>query len=181
MTPARALPLSLLLLAAASSGCATAPTTASDREDLKAAAADALKEMEAQDPGLAPFLAGSHGYVVFPRVGKGAYIVGGGYGRGIVYRQGIPIGYADVTQLSVGFQVGGQAFMQVLAFETPRNLEQFTNGILNLSATASAVILKSGAAAAAKYTNGVAVFVKPVAGAMVEASVGGEQFTYRPE
>jgi lipid-binding SYLF domain-containing protein len=181
MTPTHALQLSLLVLLAVPSGCATAPSTPTDRQDLKVSAAEALGQLEAQDPGLDKFLAGSYGYAVFPRVGKGAYIVGGGYGRGIVYRQGAPIGYADVTQLSVGFQIGGQAFMQVLAFETQRDLERFTAGTLSLAANASAVILKSGAAAAAKYTDGVAVFVKPIAGAMVEASVGGQQFTYRPE
>ncbi len=174
-------PVSMLPLLAVLSGCATAPTSQTDREDLKASASDALKEMEAADPGLDKFLAGSYGYAVFPRIGKGAYIVGGGYGRGVVYQQGAPVGYADVTQLSVGFQLGGQAFMQILAFETERELRRFTQGSLDLAANASAVILKSGAAAAAKYTDGVAVFVKPVAGAMVEASVGGQQFRDRPE
>lgn len=181
MTTSRFLWFSTLPLLVALSGCATAPTTTEDREDLKAAADDALKQMEAQDPGLDKFLADSYGYAVFPRVGKGAYIVGGGYGRGIVYRQGVRVGYTDVTQASVGLQIGGQAFMQILAFEKKPDLERFTGGSLSLAANLSAVILKSGAAAAAKYTDGVAVFVKPVAGAMVEASVGGQQFTYRPE
>ena len=171
----------MLPIVAALSGCATAPATTSDRDELKASAADAQKEMEAQDPGLGPFLERSHGYAVFPHVGKGGYIVGGGYGRGIVYRQGASIGYADVTQASVGLQIGGQSFMQILAFESARDLDRFTAGSLDLAANVSAVILKTGAAAAAKYTNGVAVFVKPIGGAMVEASVGGQQFSYRPE
>lgn len=181
MTPTRFLPFSILPLLAALSGCATAPTTAEDREDLKASAVDALKQMEAQDPGLGSFLRSSYGYAVFPTVGKGGYIVGGGYGRGIVYEQGAPVGYTDVTQASVGLQLGGQSFMQVIAFDKERDFRRFTVGSLALSANVSAVILKSGAAAAAKYTDGVAVFVKPLAGAMVEASLGGQQFSYRPE
>lgn len=175
----RTVPTLALLLTLA--GCATAPTTVEDRSELKTSAAGALAEMKAADPGLGPFLDGSYGYVVFPKVGKGAYIVGGGYGRGIVYRQGKSIGYADVTQLSVGLQLGGQAFMQVIAFENPRDLDRFTAGSFDFSANVSAVILKAGAAAAAKYTDGVAVFVKPIGGAMVEASVGGQKFSYRPE
>ncbi len=181
MNALRPLSLAIVSLLAVLPGCATAPRSAEDRQDLKAGAADALKEMEAQDPGLEKFLAGSHGYAVFPHVGKGAYIFGGGYGRGIVYRQGTPVGYADVTQASVGLQLGGPSFMQILAFENAASFERFTEGSLNLAANLSAVILKTGAAAAAKYTDGVAVFVKPVAGAMVEASVGGQQFSYRPE
>jgi lipid-binding SYLF domain-containing protein len=175
------LPLPILVLLATLSGCATAPSSKEDRDDVKASAATALKEMEAQDPGLTGFLQRSFGYAVFPKVGKGGLIVGGGYGRGVVYKQGTPIGYADVTQATVGLQVGGQSFMQVLAFENASDLDRFTAGKLALSANLSAVILKSGAAAAAKYTDGVAVFVKPIAGAMVEASVGGQQFSFRPE
>jgi lipid-binding SYLF domain-containing protein len=173
--------LPLLPVLAALSGCATAPRTEADRQDLRASAADALKEMEAQDPGLGTFLRDSYGYAVFPWVGKGGYIVGGGYGRGIVYRQGAMIGYADVTQMSVGLQVGGQSFMQILAFQQPGDLDRFTAGSFDLSASASAVILKTGVAAVPRYSNGVAVFVKPIGGAMVEAAVGGQQFTFRRE
>ncbi len=180
MNLTRTVPLMLLPLLTLA-GCATAPRTQADRQDLQASAADALREMEAQDPGLGSFLRQSAGYAVFPWVGKGGYIVGGGYGRGVVYRQGAMIGYADVTQMSVGLQVGGQSFMQVLAFERQADLDKFTAGSFDLSASASAVILKTGVAAVPRFTNGVAVFVKPIGGAMVEAAVGGQQFTYRPE
>lgn len=176
-----AVAVSVLTLSAALSGCATAPKTASGREDLKGAARDALHEMKAHDPSLGGFLSGSAGYVVFPRIGKGGYIVGGGYGRGIVYRQGASIGYADITQASVGLQLGGQAFMEVLAFESAGDVDRFTAGKLALTANASAVILKSGAAASTRYDGGVAIFLKPIGGAMVEASVGGQQYSFQPE
>jgi lipid-binding SYLF domain-containing protein len=171
----------LVLALAALAGCATAPRTAEDRRDLKSAADEALGELKAQERSLQPFLAASHGYVVFPRIGKGGYIFGGGYGRGIVYRGGAPIGYADITQATVGLQIGGQAFMEVLVFESARDLERFTTGRLSLTANASAVILKTGQAVAAQYTDGVAVFVKPIGGAMVEAAVGGQQYSFQPE
>jgi lipid-binding SYLF domain-containing protein len=168
-------------LALALAGCATAPTTTSGRQDLRAEATDALRELRAADPSLGGFLERSHGYVVFPRVGKGAWIVGGGYGRGVVYRQGAQVGWADITQASVGLQIGGQAYMEVLVFESAKDLERFQAGRFTLTANVSAVILKTGAAEQAKYTDGVAVFVKPIGGAMVEASVGGQQFSYLPE
>jgi lipid-binding SYLF domain-containing protein len=173
--------IAMLPLLAALSACATAPTTEADRRDLRSDATEALKDLKAQDPGLGRFLDGAHGYVVFPRIGKGGYIFGGGYGRGIVYRQGTPIGYADITQATFGLQIGGQAFLQVLVFESARELERFTAGSLSVTANVSAVILKTGAAATTQYTDGVAVFVKPIGGAMVEASVGGQQFSYKPE
>ncbi len=180
MHPTRAVPIALLPLLALSA-CATAPTTPADRQDLKVSATDARRSMEVHDPGLAGFLERAAGYAVFPHVGKGGYIVGAGYGRGIVYRRGEQIGYADITQASVGFQFGGQSFMEVLVFETARELDRFTAGSVDLTANVSAVILKTGAAEAARYRDGVAVFVKPIGGAMVEASVGGQQFSYQPE
>jgi lipid-binding SYLF domain-containing protein len=169
--------IAMLPLLAALSACATSPTTEADRRDLKSDAAEALKELKAQDPGLGRFLDGAHGYVVFPRIGKGGYIFGGGYGRGIVYRHGASIGYADITEATFGLQIGGQAFMQVLVLESARDLERFTAGSFSVTANVSAVILKTGAAATTQYTDGVAVFVKPIGGAMVEASVGGQQFS----
>lgn len=180
MSPRRALSLPLLALLAFA-GCATAPETASGRADLKTAAADALKQLKAQDPTLAGFLSGSAGYVVFPRIGKGGFIFGGGFGRGVVYEAGAPIGYGDITQATVGLQIGAQAFTEVLAFEAPRDVQRFKSNRLSLTANVSAVLLRTGAAAATRYTDGVAVFVRPVAGAMAEASVGGQQFTFEPE
>ncbi|HVT87465.1 MAG TPA: lipid-binding SYLF domain-containing protein [Tepidisphaeraceae bacterium] len=170
--------LGLLL---AFSGCSTAPKSEAKREDLQMDAVDAIKQMKADDSSLDAFLSHSYGYVIFPHVGKGAYIVGGSYGRGIVYEQGMFIGYADISQATVGLQVGGQAFMELLAFESKRDLDRFTSGKLAISANLSAVILKTGAAASAKYTDGVACFVKPIGGAMVEASIGGQQFTFVPK
>lgn len=162
-------------------GCATAPKTEEKREDLLGSSSDALKQMKVEDSGLEGFLSKAHGYVVFPKIGKGAWIVGGSYGRGVVYEQGVFVGYADVSQLSIGLQGGGQTFMQILAFETKADLDKLKAGKITPTATASAVILKSGAAAAAKYTEGVAAFVKPIGGAMLEASVGGQQFSYLPK
>jgi lipid-binding SYLF domain-containing protein len=169
------------LLLLTSAGCATAPPSHAGKQDLKLDAVDALRKMEASDPSLASFLQGSAGYVVFPHVGKGGYIVGGSYGRGVVYRAGGTIGYADITQATVGFQFGGESYMEVLAFETDQDVDRFTTGRLAFAANLSAVILKTGAAASAQYTDGVAIFAKPIGGAMVEAAVGGQQFTFVPE
>lgn len=180
MTRLNTISMSLLTAIVALAGCATAPKTEAKRDDLTASAANAVQSMNSDDASLHRFVSHAHGYVVFPDVGKGGVIVGGSYGRGVVYEKGVKVGYADITQATVGLQVGGQSFMELLAFESAADLHRFTSGKLAFSANLSAVILKTGAAESAKYTDGVAVFVKPMGGAMVEASVGGQQFTFQP-
>ena len=98
----------------------------------------------------------------------------------MVYEQGQHIGYADLSQASFGLQVGGQTYSELIVFENKAALDRLTQGNLELVADASAVILKKGAAANARFDNGVAAFVRPIGGAMAEASVGGQQLTYVP-
>jgi lipid-binding SYLF domain-containing protein len=159
-------------------GCQTTPKSAEKKEDLAAAAQRQVDEMVAKDAGLRDVIDKAYGHAVFPKIGKGGVIVGGAYGRGIVYEQGGMIGYADMTQASVGAQLGGQTYSEIIAFENKEALERFKQNRLALSANLSAVIVESGAAKAARYTDGVAVFVMPRAGAMAEASVGGQKFTF---
>ena len=66
-------------------------------------------------------------------------------------------------------------------FETKEALERFKEGRFGLAADASAVVLKSGAATNANFVNGVAAVVQPLGGVMVEAAIGGQQFTYQPK
>jgi lipid-binding SYLF domain-containing protein len=167
------------LIGLAAAGCATAPDP-SDRGQLSADARDALAQAQATDPTLSTLLKSSPGYAVFPRVGKGAAVVGGSYGRGAVYEGGILVGYTDVTQATVGLQAGAQEFREVVVFETPQALARFKAGKVTLAASYSAVALKTGAGGSARYTDGVAVFVEPIGGLMFEAAIGGQQFTYQP-
>jgi lipid-binding SYLF domain-containing protein len=176
-TPALILSIVFALVA----GCQTAPKTEEKREGLLMNANETVKQMEAADPSLRNFIDKSAGYVAFPQVGKGAYIVGGSYGRGIVYEKGEFIGYADISQATIGLQAGGQTFKELVVFESVRDLDRFKNGKVALAANLSAVALKTGAAESARYTDGVAVFVQPIGGLMVEAAIGGQQFTYQPK
>ncbi len=172
--------LAAVLLLTVVVGCQTAPKTEAKKESLKAQADATFKMYKATDGQMQSFLDNAHAVAVFPEAGKAGLIVGGAYGKGIVYRNGEMIGYADMTQASVGLQAGGQAFSEVIAFENEAALNRFKNNELALTANVSAVIIKSGAGASAKYNDGVAVFIKPEAGAMAEASVGGQKFTFRP-
>jgi lipid-binding SYLF domain-containing protein len=162
-------------------GCPTAPKSEPKREALLSDSESALKQLKAEDSSLDAFLSKSYGHALFPHVGKGGFVAGGAYGRGVVFEQGNHIGYADISQATIGLQAGGQTFTELVAFETKEALDRFRSGKLAFAANVSAVALKSGAAASARYTDGVAVFVKPIGGAMFEASVGGQQFTFQPK
>jgi lipid-binding SYLF domain-containing protein len=150
-------------------------------EDLRVEAKQAIDAFKQADSTLGTFFANSAGYAIFPDVGKGGFIVGGARGKGIVYEKGNPVGRATMTQASIGAQVGGQTFAEVIFFETPSALSDFKNGKFEMSAEVSAVAAAEGASKAAKYKRGVAVFTLPKSGLMVSASVGGQKFKFEPE
>lgn len=162
-------------------GCSTAPKTKADREALHDAVRATISMFKAEDPSLARHFENAHGYAVFPTVDKGAWVIGGAYGRGEIFENGRMIGYADITQGSIGFQFGGQAYSELVFFETARPLEDLKAGDLEFAAQVSAVAAKAGAGANAKYQNGVMVFTAGEGGLMIEASVGGQKFNYVPK
>ncbi len=142
----------------------------------------------------------AYGYAVFPTIGKGGIGIGGAYGEGRVYEQGKYIGDTKMTQVTVGFQWGGQAYSQIILFEDERALKEFTSGNFEFGAQASAVAITAGAQAAAtttgssagasggkrdattvgKYNKGMAIFTVAKGGLMYEATVGGQKFGYTP-
>jgi lipid-binding SYLF domain-containing protein len=140
-----------------------------------------IEQFLQRDPGLQTFFDKAYGYAVFPTVGKGAYIVGGTYGNGVVYEKGASIGYATIVEASVGLQAGGQAFSEIIFFKDATALTEFKEGTFKLSAQASAVAVNQGVAAKTDYNAGVAVFTLPKGGLMAELSVGGQTFTYSPK
>ncbi|MBX3357903.1 MAG: lipid-binding SYLF domain-containing protein [Phycisphaeraceae bacterium] len=177
---ARAAITGLLIWSVAVPGCATAPGTEKERVSLANSAADALARMKFEDTGLDAFIKKSYGYAIFPAVGKGALGIGGAYGRGEVYELGQMVGYCDLTQATLGLQAGGQEYSELICFENRNALDRFREGQFAFSANASATALRSGAAATAKFADGVAVFTYVSAGLMFEASIGGQQFSFQP-
>ena len=151
--------------------------------------------------GTAPFFSQAYGYALFPTIGKGGFVVGGAYGEGRVYRGGAYVGDSSVVQLSIGFQLGGQAYSQIVFFRDKVAFDRFTSGSFEFGAEASAVALTLGAqakagttgasasgnesssgdaSAAAEWSGGMAVFTLAKGGLMYEASIGGQKFSYRP-
>jgi lipid-binding SYLF domain-containing protein len=162
-------------------GCATAPKTAEAKAELNTKVQNAIDSAVKSDPGLKKFFDEAAGYAVFPTVGKGAVGVGGAYGRGELYEAGQLEGYCTLTQASIGLALGGQAYTELIFFETQAALDRFKTGNFAFAAQASAVALKSGASANARYSGGVAVFTMGEAGLMYEASIGGQKFSYKPK
>ena len=158
--------------------CATKPTTTAGRDELSQKAEIQWQEWNQVDPEVEAFAKKSYGYAFFPEITKGGLVFGGGYGHGLVYEQGEHIGYADVTQGSIGLQAGGQNYSEVLVFENKAAMNRFKNNRMEFGANASAIIARTGAAANAQFVDGVAVFVKPTVGAMAEASLSGQRTTY---
>lgn len=169
-----------LLTAALLVGCQAEPKSEAKRDALHQQAPLTIRELVETDPGLQDLIDKAYGYAIFPSIGKGAVGVGGAYGRGLVYEQGEFIGYAEVKQATIGLQLGGQTFAQLILFENKDALDRFRTGNFAFSANASAVAIESGASASAKYENGVAVFTRPNGGAMFEASIGGQKFSFVP-
>jgi lipid-binding SYLF domain-containing protein len=137
----------------------------------KAMVEETIAKFKEADSSMKVYFEKAYGYIVFPGIGKGGFIIGGGYGNGWVYEKGRHIGSATLTQLTVGAQIGGQSFREIIFFQD--NWE--------LSAQASAIIVKQGASKDSSYDHGVAVFTMPRKGAMAEASVGGQKFKYTPK
>jgi lipid-binding SYLF domain-containing protein len=145
------------------------------------------------------FFGSAYGYAVFPTIGKGGVGIGGAHGNGRVYERGRYIGDTSMTQLTVGFQLGGQAYSQIIFFEDARALNEFTSGNFEFGAEASAIAITAaadakgttaGASAGASvskhdaktaggYHKGMAIFTVAKGGLMFEASVGGQKFKFK--
>ena len=171
---------------------------------VKAAASleDCLETLEKfKQLGTVPEMLGeSYGYAVLPTIGKGGIGIGGAHGKGKVYSQGTPIGKTTMSQLTIGLQLGGQAYSQIIFFEDATSLEQFTSGNFEFSAQATAVAITAGVSAEANtgggaaagasggkndasttsggYRKGMAIFTVAKGGLMYEASLGGQKFSY---
>ena len=125
-------------------GCSTAPKSDTAKEDLSNDAQTELNRLKRDDSSLESFLNNAHAYAIFPSVGKGGVGIGGAYGHGVVYQGGQLIGYADLRQATVGLQLGGQTYTELLAFENKEALDRFKSNSFAFSANASAVAIKSG-------------------------------------
>ena len=139
-----------------------------------------IKKFKEKDPGMAKVFADAHGYAVFPTVGKGGIGLGAARGKGYVYQRGRLIGRSTLTQVTIGLQLGGQAYSEVVFFKDAAALDNFKRGKLKLDAQASAIALTARVSGDLGYRKGVAIVTMAKGGLMYEASVGGQKFSYKP-
>jgi len=149
------------------------PINKRDRE-----AREVIAKFRLKDSSLERFFKNAAGWAVFPTIAKGGFIVGGARGDGVVYQKDQVIGYSVVTQGTIGLQFGGQIYSEIVFFEDKAALNHFKAGNAELSAQASAVAVTAGASADAGYAQGVAIFTMAKGGAMLEASIGGQGFSF---
>jgi lipid-binding SYLF domain-containing protein len=154
---------------------------AEQRRQLHAGVEDTIAHFKKADPGFDKVLAGAAGYAVFPKVGKGGFIFAAGHGDGELVEKGKAVGTTSVTMGSVGFTAGVQEYSQIIVFKEQAALDRFKQNKFEFAANASAVAIKSGAAVAAQYPQGAAAFIRPTAGVMAEASVGGHKYNFKAD
>ncbi len=160
--------------------CASAPETQPEQDSLQLEAEATLDQMNAKDPSLRQVLSDSAGYAVFPKIGEGAFIAGVTSGVGIVYdAAGNPMGNVEMRGGSVGAQIGGQTYSQIIIFQTRAALTDFQRDDFEFSTDASATALDQGASARLSFEAGVAVVVDNENGLMAEASLDGQKYDYQ--
>jgi len=153
---------------------------APDNSDkLELSVAQAILNAKDKDPSLEKWFDTAYAYAVFPRVGKGGMGIGGAHGKGIVIRGDATVGKTSLSQVTVGFQLGGQVYSQFIMFRDKTAFDNFARGNFEMGAQVSAVAITLGASADANYDGGVAVFTIAEGGLMYEASIGGQKFKYK--
>ena len=165
----------LIVLCALVAGCASVPKSQAARDQLKSDATATQQKMVEADPSLQNIIDRSAGHIVFPEISQGGFVVGGAGGKGVIFENGMPAGYAELSQASVGAQVGGQKYAEMVIVEDKATLDRIKSGKFDMGGEASAVILRQGAAASTTFKNGVAVVINPIGGAMVSASITGQK------
>lgn len=170
--------VAVLAACLAVASCSPTPDSPEAMAELHAEVLGMIDEFKQDDPGIAKFFSSSYGYAVFPDIGKGGIGIAGAYGNGEVFEQGEVVGFCDVSQASIGIQLGGQSYSEVVFFQDKRSLDSFKNGTFELAAQVSAVVVKAGASEAADYSDGVVIFTKVQGGLMYEVSIGGQEFDY---
>ena len=168
--------LRLLLIVAVMDAGNVTPSMADERSRLTEQAQDATAALLKHDPSIKREIASAAGYAIFPGVGKGGLGIGAARGTGQVISKGAPLAKATLTQVTLGLQLGGQKYIELILFENQAALDRFLGGTFAMAAQASAVAAASGAAANARYSDGVKVITMALGGLMYEASIGGQKF-----
>lgn len=164
--------------------CTPAPEIHETPESAAALATDSSAAMQLfleNDPSLKGVLDTAAGHVILPDVTKAAVIVGGAYGRGEAYEKGVKIGYCELSAGTIGAQLGGKSYSELVVFHDQAALDTFKKGEFTFAAGASAVVIKPNAATATAHPEGTSVFIHIKGGLMAEAAIGGQRLKFRSQ
>jgi len=150
------------------------------KPELEKDCQETLSQMIKDAPKLQTFKDKAYGYAVYPKITKAGLVIGGAGGEGVVYKGGAVMGSSKLGQGTFGLQAGGQQYSEVIFFENKDAYDRFTGGKFKFSGQASATAITEGASADVAYQEGVAVFTRVKGGLMLEASIGGQHFSFDP-
>jgi len=139
-----------------------------------------IKRMTERDEGLRKAIDEAYGYAVYPSIGRAGAVLGVSFGKGEVFKQGKLIGYSGAVQVTIGVQLGGQTYSELVLLQNKEALDRFKAGKVGFAANASVVLVKAGASAANNYKGGMQVFVLPTGGMMLDLDIGGQKLFFRP-
>jgi len=157
----------------------SAPTFAGWDPNAEKKAQETIAEFKKKNPNMAAYFSKARGYIVYPSVGKAGFGIGGARGSGVVYEAGKVVGTSTLTQVSFGFQLGGQIYSEVVFFEDKAAMKKFKKGEIELSAQASAIAVTSSISAKTDFKDGIAIFTLGKGGLMYEASVAGQKLSFK--
>ncbi len=170
--------LSIIAFALISSAASVSAFEPDTSDELQLSVKKAILDLQKKDPGMEKFFEGAAGYAVFPKVGKAGIGIGGAHGKGLVIANDKAIANTSLSQVTIGFQLGGQVYAQFVFFEDEVALGHFQRGNFEMGAQVSAVAAKAGASLDANYDSGVLVVTNVGGGLMYEATVSGQKFKY---
>jgi lipid-binding SYLF domain-containing protein len=170
----------ITLIAALCAGCATAPATRAEKQNLQQSADATLAEMYTRDPAVHDLTREATAFAVFPSIAKGGVLVGGAYGKGILYENGVATGYVSLQQASIGAELGGQSFAELLILRSTDEITRVKSGDFTAGASAGVVVLGQSAGASTSFDpNTTSIVVLPRGGLMVDLSISGQQVKYQ--
>jgi len=157
----------------------SAPVSAGWDPNEEQKARDTVAAFKKNDSGMEVYFSKTHGYIVYPSVGKAGIGIGGAYGSGVVFEAGKVIGTSSLTQVSYGFQLGGQVYSEIVFFKDGAAMNNFKKGEIELSAQVSAVAVTEGVSAKTDFKDGIAIFTMAKGGLMYEATVAGQKLSFK--
>jgi lipid-binding SYLF domain-containing protein len=181
--PKKWLPIAgIALLALAAVACGGSKDGAKDAQSAKLErnpdVAETVTRFKAKDPTIESLFAKSAGYFIVPTVGEGAFIIGGGHGKGEMFEGGTFIGQISVSEMSIGAQVGGQSYSELVFFEKEADVRRVKEGSFAFGAEVTAVAADKGAAQSGTFKDGTMAFVLPKKGLMASAAIGGQKIDF---